>query len=150
MNKFFLNSLLFATIALAVHAQHDSLKDSSDIYTLSLEELMNIKVTTATKAVGKVDAVPAVIEVFTRELIKERGYQTLAQILNDIQGNHEDRSNWGIGEPVNQNVGFGFRFDTGQNMLLLFNGQRLNAFLPGNRFGGEEYLLDNIERIEII
>ena len=71
-------------------------------------------------------------------------------MLNDIADNHEDRSNWGIGEPLYQNTGFGFRFDTGQNILLLFNGQRLNAFLPGNRFGGEEYLLENVERLEII
>ncbi|GHM99130.1 hypothetical protein WSM22_06200 [Cytophagales bacterium WSM2-2] len=144
-------SFLVITLALnhmSVIAQNQ--KDTIDVYSISLEELMNIKVTTATKSSGKVDAVPSIVEVITREQIKQRGYQTLAQVLNDIPDNHEDRSNWGIGEPLNQNVGFGFRFDTGQNTLLLFNGQRLNAFLPGNRFGGEEYLLDNIERIEII
>jgi outer membrane receptor for ferrienterochelin and colicins len=125
-------------------------ENTSDLFELPLEQLMNLQVTTATKTAGKSDAVPAIIEIITSEQIKVRGYQHLAHILNDIANNHEDRANWGIGEPTHQNVGFGFRFDTGQNMLILYNGQRLNAFLPGNRFGGEEYLLNNVDRVEII
>src|SRR5258707_8509177 len=130
----------------------DSLAQKGDTisYDLSLEELLNIKISTATKTAVGIEEVPAATEVITIEQILQRGYQNLGQVLNDIADNHEDRSNWGIGEPLNQNVGLGFRFDTGQNILLLFNGQRLNAFLPGNRFGGEEYLLNTIERIEII
>lgn len=130
-------------------AQTDSSDVNADLE-ISLEDLMNIPITTATKTLTKADEAPAVTDVITSDQIKQRGYQNLAQLLNDITNNHEDRSNWGIGEPLNQNVGFGFRFDTGQNILFLYNGQRLNAFLPGNRFGGEEYLLSNIDRIEII
>jgi outer membrane receptor for ferrienterochelin and colicins len=109
-----------------------------------------IDVVTATKTAKKAEDVPAAIEVITARDIQRRGYRHLADVLNDLPDNHEDRGNWGIGEPVNQHSGMGFRFDTGQNLLLLFNGFRLNAFLPGNRFGGEEYLLDDIERIEVL
>jgi iron complex outermembrane receptor protein len=143
--SFLICGLFFLGVGTTTFAQTDSVRND-----LSLEELMNIDITTATKTSGKLDQAPAVLDVITGEQIRQRGYQHLAQVLNDISDNHEDRGNWGIGEPTNQNVGFGFRFDTGQNMLILFNGQRLNAFLPGNRFGGEEYLLNNIERIEII
>jgi outer membrane receptor for ferrienterochelin and colicins len=144
--KFILLGLgLFSIIAVA---QENPAVD--DLYELSLEELLNIPITTATKTSGKLDYAPSVIDVVTGDQIRQRGYQNLGQLLNDIANNHQDRSNWGIGEPTHQNVGFGFRFDTGQNMLILFNGQRLNAFLPGNRFGGEEYLLSTIDRIEII
>ncbi|NBW35492.1 MAG: hypothetical protein EBR30_10835 [Cytophagia bacterium] len=141
--------VLILSIAV-LQAQDTKNNQEVNLFDLSLEDLLNIEITTATKTVSKADVAPAVTEVITSEQILQRGYVNLGQLLNDIANNHEDRSNWGIGEPVNQNVGFGFRFDSGQNMLLLFNGQRLNAFLPGNRFGGEEYLLDNIERIEII
>lgn len=134
----------------SLQAQDANIKNEVNLFDLSLEELLNIEITTATKTAGMSDAAPAVTEVITAEHILQRGYVNLGQLLNDIANNHQDRSNWGIGEPVYQNVGFGFRFDVGQNILFLFNGQRLNAFLPGNRFGGEEYLLDNIERIEII
>ncbi len=140
--------LLMLCRSLTGAAQENSNLD--ELLDLSLEELLNIPITTATKTSGKLDTAPSVIDVVTADQIKQRGYQNLGQVLNDIANNHEDRSNWGIGEPTHQNVGFGFRFDTGQNILILFNGQRLNAFLPGNRFGGEEYLLNTIDRIEII
>lgn len=147
MKKFSWLLLLFLRLAVAEAQTGQSMEN---LLELSLEELMNIPVTTATKTSGKIDAAPSVMDVITSDQIKQRGYQTLGQVLNDIANNHQDRTNWGIGEPTNQNVGFGFRFDTGQNILILFNGQRLNAFLPGNRFGGEEYLLQSIDRIEII
>lgn len=117
---------------------------------IELADLLNIMIVTATKSEKKPDDIPSMVDVVTAQQIQQRGYRHLSDVLNDILHNHQDRGNWGIGEPLNQNVGFGFRFDTGQNILLLFNGQRLNAFLPGNRFGGEEYLMDNIERIEIV
>ncbi|MBL7991726.1 MAG: TonB-dependent receptor [Candidatus Kapabacteria bacterium] len=117
---------------------------------IELSDLLNIIVVTATKSEKKPDDIPSMVDVVTSQQIEQRGYRHLSDVLNDILNNHQDRGNWGIGEPVNQNVGFGLRFDTGQNILLLFNGQRMNAFLPGNRFGGEEYIMDNIERIEIV
>jgi outer membrane receptor for ferrienterochelin and colicins len=141
--------LLMCLLPLSTIAQTSEV-NLDQLLELSLEDLMNLEITTATKTAGKLDAAPSVLDVITAEQIRQRGYQTLGQLLNDVANNHEDRANWGIGEPTHQNVGFGFRFDTGQNILILFNGQRLNAFLPGNRFGGEEYLLQNIERIEII
>ncbi|WP_160118721.1 TonB-dependent receptor plug domain-containing protein [Chryseotalea sanaruensis] len=141
---------LLMVCANSTFAQESTTEEVEDLFELSLEDLLNLEITTATKTAGKSDVAPAITEVITAEQLVQRGYQNLGQLLNDIANNHQDRSNWGIGEPVHQNVGFGFRFDSGQNILMLFNGQRLNAFLPGNRFGGEEYLLDNIERIEII
>jgi outer membrane receptor for ferrienterochelin and colicins len=107
-------------------------------------------ISTATKVATRMDNIPTITEVISAQQIEQRGYRHLADVLNDLSDNHQDRSNWGIGEPLNQNVGFGLRFDTGQNILILFNGQRLNGFLYGARFGGEEYLLTNIDHIEII
>jgi outer membrane receptor for ferrienterochelin and colicins len=150
LTKHYWFSIMLLLCANLSYAQESTTEEEVDLFELSLEELLNLEITTATKTAGKADGAPAITEVITAEQLMQRGYQNLGQLLNDIANNHQDRSNWGIGEPIHQNVGFGFRFDSGQNVLMLFNGQRLNAFLPGNRFGGEEYLLDNIERIEII
>jgi outer membrane receptor for ferrienterochelin and colicins len=125
-------------------------KSPSDVDNRELEELLAGEVSTGTKNVTNAARIPAFVEVITAQEIRDRGYIHLADLLNDIRNNHEDRSNWGIGEPLNQNVGFGYRFDTGQNILILFNGQRLNSFAPGNRFGGEEYLLESLDRVEVI
>ncbi|MCP5050591.1 MAG: TonB-dependent receptor [bacterium] len=147
-------SLLIFLIGFPLNGQQEEVGEqveATEEESLSdLVDLLNAITETATKTALKIDDVPAIVEIVTYQQIKQRGYRHLADVLNDIADNHEDRSNWGIGEPTNQNVGFGFRFDTGQNILLLADGQRLNAFLPGNRFGGEEYLPGNIERIEII
>ncbi len=143
-------ALMIAAFSLSAMADLLAQEKKPELMEMSLEDILNIEVVTATKTARKIDEVPAVIEIVTGRQIKQRGYRHLADVLNDVADNHEDRGNWGIGEPLYQNTGFGFRFDTGQNILLLFNGQRLNAFMPGNRFGGEEYLLENIERIEII
>lgn len=138
------------------YAQDINLEDLVELDTAQgykrnyLNEASRVNIETATKQATRLDNVPSIAEVISAEQIKQRGYRYLADLLNDLPNNHEDRSNWAIGEPTNQNVGFGFRFDTGQNILLLFNGQRINAFLPGNRFGGEEYLLETVERVEVI
>jgi outer membrane receptor protein involved in Fe transport len=133
----------------AVIAQQPARKPAQPAVAIQLDALV-VDVVTATKTAKKAEDVPAAIEVITAADIRRRGYRLLADVLNDLPDNHEDRGNWGIGEPLNQHSGMGFRFDTGQNLLLLFNGFRLNAFLPGNRFGGEEYLLDDIDRIEVL
>jgi iron complex outermembrane receptor protein len=144
-------SILALCVLWAVMPKDATAQDKPPAYeAMSLEELLNFEVSTATKTRRKIDDVPSVVEIITEQQIEQRGYRHLADVLEDIPDNHVDRSNWGIGEPLSQNTAFGFRFDTGQNILLLFNGQRLNAFLPGNRFGGEEYLLDNVDRIEVV
>jgi outer membrane receptor for ferrienterochelin and colicins len=166
MKKLFIAVFVLALAGQSVWAQEKE-KEKVDVEEFDIEDLVGAdttealkknyvgnqsrqSVSTATKVASRMDNIPAITEIITAEQIKQRGYRHLSDVLNDIPDNHQDRSNWGIGEPLSQNVGFGFRFDTGQNILLLYNGQRLNGFLYGNRFGGEEYLLTNIERIEII
>lgn len=167
MKKLFIVLLALALSGQTVWAQQEEKNEKVSVEEFDIEDLVGAdttqvlkknyvgnqsrkSVSTATKVATRMDNIPAITEVISAEQIKQRGYRHLSDVLNDIPNNHQDRSNWGIGEPLNQNVGFGFRFDTGQNILLLYNGQRLNGFLYGNRFGGEEYLLTNIERIEII
>lgn len=166
MKKIFIAVFALALVSQSVRAQEQE-KEKVDVEEFDIEDLVGAdttealkknyvgkqsrqSVSTATKVASRMDNIPAITEIITAEQIKQRGYRHLSDVLNDIPDNHQDRTNWGIGEPLSQNVGFGFRFDTGQNILLLYNGQRLNGFLYGNRFGGEEYLLTNIERIEII
>src|SRR5262245_57615431 len=88
---------------------------------MSLEELLSVDISTATKTDVSLDETPVMVEVIQAQQIKERGYRHLGDVLNDIVTNHVDRANWAVGQPLSQNSGFGFRFDTGQNILVLFN-----------------------------
>lgn len=57
---------------------------ASAIGDLSLEELMNISVTTATRTSERARDVPARIEVVTADQIEQRGYRSLTDVLADL------------------------------------------------------------------
>lgn len=56
------------------------------IFDLSLEELMNMDVISATKKAQSIEDAPAIITVITSAQIKERGYQTVAEAMEDVVG----------------------------------------------------------------
>src|SRR5262245_29810981 len=51
---------------------------------MSLEELLEINVSTATKTDRAVSEVPAMMEVITANQIRQRGYRHLGDVLQDI------------------------------------------------------------------
>ena len=58
---------------------------------LSLEELMNIKVqteSTVSRADERTDQAPGSVYVYTREMIEERGYHSLGELLSTRPGFH--------------------------------------------------------------
>ena len=63
-----------------VYAQHDSVR----LDELSLKDLLNVKITTASKTSQESDKAPATVIVITADQIKMRGYQSLADVLQDI------------------------------------------------------------------
>jgi len=60
--------------------------DVEQLMPLSLLELINLPVVTASRQLETRDQTPAHILVFTREQIRERGYNTLADLLEDLPG----------------------------------------------------------------
>lgn len=70
---------LMAGIANQTFAQ-----EATDINSLSLEDLLNVKVTTASKISQRAGEAPASVIVITAKQIKARGYRNLAEILNDL------------------------------------------------------------------
>jgi outer membrane receptor for ferrienterochelin and colicin len=51
---------------------------------LSLEDLLNVKITTVSKTTQKAAEAPATVIVISAKQIKTRGYRNLAQVLNDL------------------------------------------------------------------
>ena len=58
--------------------------DTSKLDRLSLKDILNIKITTASKTSQDLEMAPATAIVITQEQIKSRGYQSLLDVLYDL------------------------------------------------------------------
>lgn len=72
--------LLMPTLAWAYDAP------SADVFDLSLEDLRNLKVVTASRQAESLQRAPGTILVVTRQQIRERGYTNLLDVLRDLPG----------------------------------------------------------------
>ena len=58
--------------------------DTAALEGLSLKDLLNMKITTASKTSEKSDKAPATVIVITAEQLKMRGYHSLLDVLYDL------------------------------------------------------------------
>lgn len=120
-----------------------------DLSHASLEELMNIKVYTASTYLQTAETAPSLVTVVTADQIRKYGYRTLADILRSVGGFYvtSDRNYSYVGVR-----GFARPGDYNTRILLLVDGHRLNDSVYGSSFVGFDALLDVdlIERVEII
>jgi outer membrane receptor for ferrienterochelin and colicins len=119
--------------------------DSIDIYDYDFDQLSRLEITTASKAPQKITEVPSTIFIITATEIRERGYFTLDEALSDLAG-FQFRNILGINSYIFQ------RGIPNQNnlILLLIDGIQVNELNSGGFYGGGQYNLSNIERIEVL
>ena len=58
--------------------------DTLQLNNLSLQELLNVKITTASKTLQSADLASAVVRVVSKDQIRSRGYQSLLDVLSDL------------------------------------------------------------------
>lgn len=121
--------------------------DSDLLYDLSLEELLSIEVTTASRSVQKVTDAPATITIISKEMIRNRGYEDIGDVLKDLPGVDLQNLNGHYGKLFCQRGMFG---DENKRTLLLVNGISDNQLWGNEVFTGQLLPLHNVERIEII
>jgi outer membrane receptor for ferrienterochelin and colicins len=122
--------------------------DAAALSDLSLEGLLNLKITVASKSEETTSEAPSVVTVFTREDIQRLGVRTVEQLLNFVPGfqANPDESDH------NQRITVRGRSSTaGESVLMLVDGQRVNDLY----FGGINALnhgipTENIVQVEII
>src|SRR6185312_602513 len=139
--------VFFLSAPLFLLGQSDSIPTVDSLLQLSLEQLMNIKVVTASGFSQTTAEAPSTITVITAQQIKDRGYEQLEDALRDIPGIDLIHIN-GYAPTL-----FYFRGMYGaENLraLLMIDGIAENNILGSNDLAGPAYSLHNIERIEII
>ena len=137
-------ALCFLAIAVTVSARAET-----DLTALSLEQLLNIPVVSASKYEQRQSEVAAAVSVITREEIRAFGWRTLGEALSSLPGIHltYDRQYTYVGAR-----GFGLAGDPVTRILITINGNRVNDALYDGAVVGNEFPIDIdlVERIEFI
>ena len=110
-----------------------------------IEGLMKATIVTASKLDQKLEDVAAQVEIITSKEIKERGYNSLEELLADLPG-FQFRNIQGFNSYIFQ------RGIPSQNNLILvmIDGVQVNELNSGGFYGGSQYLLSNIKQVEIV
>lgn len=142
---FSLTGLLFPTLVAA--ATETESNQSSQLKQLSLEQLGNVEVTTASKTPEKISRTPAAIFVVTQEDIRRSGVTTLPAALRLVPGVEVariDSNKWSIGIR-----GFGSRLS--RDVLVMIDGRTVyTTLLAGTYWEVQNVMLEDVERIEVI
>ncbi len=119
-----------------------------DIFDLSLEELMNMEITTAGKKAEKISDIPASVVVVTREDIEKFGYIDLYEILSNVPGLFIiDQKEVG-GKTIGVR---GFWAPYGNSIIFMINGVRQDRMSSDGGFYSSNYVpVESIDRIEVI
>ncbi len=118
--------------------------ETDDITAISLEQLLNTEVFTASKFNQKTSEAPSKVTVITSDAIRKFGYRTLKDILNSIPGLYTsyDRNYTTLGVR-----GFGLPGDYSTRILMLLDGQRVNDNIYDS-FGIDYDGIVNVDLIE--
>lgn len=145
-----IHSYLFSTFLFILinsensFSQNDSLDNLLD---MSIEQLMQIKVVTASgKEESKLEA-GATIVVVTAEDIKKQGYTDISEIISNLPGFDVINPNGRGGIVAYQR---GYRTPITQRTLVMINGIVDNELWTHEALLGKHYPIYNIERIEVL
>lgn len=119
----------------------------NDLKRLSMEELMNIEVTSVSKKPEKLSEVASAIQVITSDNIRNSGAKTIAEALrlaSNLQVAQVNSSQWAISAR-------GFNNVLANKLLVLIDGRTVYTPLYAGVFWDvQNTLLEDIDRIEVI
>lgn len=120
---------------------------AQDLATLSLEELMDLEVMTASRQEEPLFPTAAAVAVLTRADIERSGATTIPDLLRLVPGvqvARVDANKWAVSAR-----GFNGRFAS--RLLVLVDGRSVyTTIFSGVHWEHQDLLLDDIERIEVV
>jgi iron complex outermembrane receptor protein len=141
--------LLAGTLALCPLANASAAGPQSvpDVTSMSLEDLMNMQVTSVSKRTQKVADAAAAVFVITQEDIRRSGATSIPDALRMVPGLEVaqiDQNKWAIGSR-----GFNGRFDN--KLLVLIDGRSVyTPLFSGVYWNVQDVVLEDVDRIEVI
>ena len=120
---------------------------AADLTSLSLEDLMNVEVTSVSKHRQKVSEAPAAVTVITQDDIQRSGLQSIPELLRLAPGLEVaqiDASQWAVSSR-------GFNDLFANKMLVLMDGRTLyTPLFSGVFWDMQDYVLQDLDRIEVV
>lgn len=138
--------LLLASITL-VATPAAAADRSSELAEMSLEELMNVEVTSVSKKAQSRTSTAAAITVITQEDIRRGGFTVIPEALRTVPGievARVDASRWAISARGNNSL-------FANKLLVLIDGR--SVYTPtfgGTYWDAQDYPIEDVERIEVI
>ena len=139
-------ALAFAVTALATPAAHAA-NEPGDLASMSLEDLMELEVTSVSKRSQRLFETPAAVTVLTGEDIRRSGATNVPDALRMVPGLHVasiDSSSWAI-------TSRGFNGQFANKLLVMIDGR--SAYTPlfsGTYWDAQDVMLEDVERIEVV
>src|ERR1017187_7333601 len=139
---------ILAAVALLTFPGTSALSaQSPDLTQKSLEDLMNIEVTSVSKKEQTTSQAAAAVFVISREDIRRSGALNIPDLLRMVPGldvAQIDASKWAISAR-------GFNGQYSDKLLVLIDGRTVyNPIFAGVFWDAPNVILDNIERIEVV
>ncbi len=148
MKKYILISLLliFSIQGIAQEIPEESNTSQEEMFDLSMEDLMNVTVESATKSSVSLQKAPSIIRVYTDKDIEKFGFITLRDVLNSIPGVMIQENKEG-----QQGVWIrGVQAEYNEKMLFLIDGVPMRDLYTGNFNVDEMVPLENVEKVDVL
>src|SRR5438477_1480580 len=118
-----------------------------DLARISIEDLLNVEITSASRKEQRADTAAAAVFVITHDDIRRSGLTTLPEILRlapGVQVAQLNANRWAVSVR-------GFNNLYSNKLLVLVNGRSTyNQIFSGIFWDSEDVVLDDIDRIEVI
>jgi iron complex outermembrane receptor protein len=139
---------VFLLLSLAVPAAAaEAPLDPTDLKQLSIEELMQIDITSVSRRSEPLSQAAAAVTVITQEELRRSGVTSLAEALRLANGLHVARTTQGTWAISSR----GFNTTTANKLLVLIDGRSIYTPLYSGTFWDvQDTLLEDVERIEVI
>src|SRR2546429_309172 len=125
----------------------DSSLSAEALKKLSIEQLMNLQVTSVSKRPERLSQTASAIQVITQEDIRRSGASSLAEALRlatNLQVAQVDSRQWAINAR-------GFNSTTANKLLVLIDGRTVyTPLFSGVFWDAQDTLLEDVDRIEVI
>jgi iron complex outermembrane receptor protein len=128
--------------------------EEDDLSSLSLEELLDIEVTIASRSKQKLSDVPAAVYVITGEEIRRSGHSSLPEVLRMVPGFYVSHWTTGAWDVTSRGFGPGTSITNGaylNQLLVLIDGVVVySPLFAGTWWPLQDLDLGDVDRIEIV